>query len=117
MLAFGRAIFMFFLSAGRSLIGANSESRNDFVAINNALESQIKRLDAKYDAAVERLERMQTQLDSMHGEVLTLRTENAELRAELAECNRRHDLDGQEITSLKARVRELESKSNGAMGS
>lgn len=108
----------------RSLVGANTESRADFVAITDALQAELVRLAGQCATANERCDRFQTQLDATRGEVQAVRDENGELKRQLADCNRqladcnlRHDKDlaiqqdqAKKIVELTERVNELAAK-------
>lgn len=116
-MGFFSAIWAIIAGGFSTLIGSNSESRKDFIAINNALESinaaleaQIARQERRIDAMQAQLDKMQSEAVTTRTEVIALRTENSDLRRELAESNRRHDEDEIVIGNLKARVAELEAR-------
>ena len=90
-------------AAFRTLVGANTESRADFVAITDALQTEMARLGSQIATEIDRRERMQAKLDAMEGVVEQLRRENTDLRRQLA---------GEEAKNrtLTDRVAYLESK-------
>lgn len=90
-------------AAFKSMIGANTENRNDFNAIANVLQAAMTRLEGQVATEIDRRERMQVKLDEMYGTVEQLRQENTDLRRQRAE-------DESTIRRLTDRVAFLESR-------
>lgn len=114
MLAVLVNVWGFLVAAAKSLVGGNTESRNDFVAINDALQAELKRVSAAAATAVDRCDRMQIQINAMFDQVIALKQENSDLKRQLVERNQRHESDENKIRMLTERVAVLEQ---GRMGS
>jgi hypothetical protein len=102
------ALWRLLAGAVGSLIGGNSESRQDFSAINDALERMNDKLRTDNERFEERCHALQVQVDKLVLEVATLTMANLDVRIKLAECEARHVEDQRRIVDLERQVQEIQ---------
>lgn len=100
------ALWKFLVGAVASLVGGNSEARNDFVAINNALDGMVHDLMKRCDSLQLQVDELRSKLIEQGDDMYELRMENRSLTTQLAQAREQNERDAVRIQELERKQRQ-----------